>query len=65
MNLNRRSNINDSERLSLRYLQLNAFDIKALLLIDEIYVSKRVESTAGQKFGLTEDCEFAATALFF
>ena len=65
MNLDRRIGIDDSEYLRQRYSQLNAFDINVLLLIDEIYVSKRVESTGGQVFGLTEDCEVAATALCF
>ena len=65
MNLDRRTGIDDSEYLRLRYSQLNAFDINVLLLIDEIYASKRVESTRGQVFGLTGDCEVAATALCF
>ena len=31
-------------------------------MIDEIYVSKRIEAAGGQIFGLTEDCEVASTA---
>ena len=65
MNLDRRTGIDDSEYLRLCYSQLNAFDLNVLLLIDEIYVSKRVESTGEQVFGLTEDCKVAATALCF
>ena len=34
-------------------------------MIDEIYLSKRVESSGGQVFGLTESCAVAATALCF
>ena len=34
-------------------------------MIDEIYVSKRIEAAGGQIFGLTEDCEVASTALCF
>ena len=45
--------------------QLNAFDRNILLMIDEIYLSKRVEATRGEIFGLTEDCEVASTALCF
>ena len=50
MNLVRRTGIEDSEYLRLRYSQLNAFDINVVFLIDEIYVSKRVKSTEGQVF---------------
>ena len=45
--------------------QLNAFDRNVILMIDEIYVSKRIEAGGGQIFGLTEDCEVASTALCF
>ena len=34
-------------------------------MIDEIYLSKRVESSGGQVFSLTENCAVAATALCF
>ena len=34
-------------------------------MIDEIYLSKRVEATRGEVFGLTKDCEVASTALCF
>ena len=49
----------------MRYSQLNAFDRNVILIIDEIYVSKRFEAAGGQIFGLTEDCEVASTALCF
>ena len=65
MNLHKQTGIDDSKYLRMRYSKLNAFDVNVLLMIDEIYVSKRVEATAGQVFGLTEDCEVAATALCF
>ena len=65
MNLNQRTGINDFKYLSLRYSQLNAFDRNVILMIDEIYLSKRVEASGGQIFGLTENCEVAATALCF
>ena len=34
-------------------------------MIDEIYLSKRVETSGGQVFDLTADCNTAATALCF
>ena len=34
-------------------------------MIDESYLSKRVEASGGQVFGLTADCNVAATALYF
>ena len=49
----------------MRYSQLNAFDPNVLLMIDEIYLSKRLETTRGEIFGLTEDGEVASTALCF
>ena len=49
----------------MRYSQLNGFDRNVILMIDEIYVSKRIEAAGGQLFGLTEDCEVTSTALCF
>ena len=49
----------------MRCSQLNVFDRNVILMIDEIYVSKRIEAAGGQIFGLTEDCEVASTALCF
>ena len=49
----------------MRYSQLNAFDRNDILLIDEVYLSERIEAAGGQIFGLTEDCEVASTALRF
>ena len=34
-------------------------------MIDEIYLSKRVEASGGQVIGLTNDCQIATTALCF
>ena len=34
-------------------------------MIDEVYLSKRVEASGGQVFGLTDGCDVAATALCF
>ena len=54
MNLDQRTGFYDSDYLNIRFLKLNCFDKNILLMIDEIYLSKRVESSGGQVFGLTE-----------
>ena len=65
MNLNSKTGLDDEQYLRLRFSQLNAFDRNVLLMIDEIYLSKRVEASGGQVLGLTDDCQIAATALCF
>ena len=65
MNLDQRTGLDDSDYLNIRFSKLNFFDRNVLLMIDEIYLSKRVESSGGQVFGLTESCAVAATALCF
>ena len=65
MKLDRTTGLDDSQYLKIRFGQLNAFDTNILLMIDEIYLSKRVENSRGEIFGLTSDCEVATTALCF
>ena len=65
LKLDRTTGLDDSQYLKMRFGQLNAFDQNILLMIDEIYLSKRVEATRGEVFGLTENCEVASTALCF
>ena len=65
MRLDRKGGLDDTQYLRMRYTQLNTFDRNVILMIDEIYVSKRVEAARGQTFGLAEDCEVASTALCF
>ena len=65
MNLDQRTGISDFKYLKLRYSQLNSFDRNVLLMIDEIYLSKRVEASGGQIFGLTDSFYVATTALCF
>ena len=65
MRLDHKSGLDDTQYLRMRYSQLNAFDRNVILMIDEIYVSKRIEAAGGQIFGLTEDCEVASAALCF
>ena len=61
MRLDRKSGLDDTQYLRM----INGFDRNVILMIDEIYVSKRIEAAGGQIFGLTEDCEVAFTALCF
>ena len=49
----------------MRYSQLNAFDRNIVVMIDEIYLSKRIEATGGHILGLTDNYEIASTALCF
>ena len=65
MNLDKRTGLDDAGYLKMRFSKLNAFDRNVLLMIDEIYLSKRVEASGSQVFGLTADCNVAATALCF
>jgi len=65
MNLDKRTGLDDKKYLQMRYSKLNAFDRNVIIMIDEIYLSKRIEATGGQIFGLTENCEVATTALCF
>ena len=65
MNLNSKTGLDDAQYLQLRFSQLNAFDRNILLMIDEIYLSRRVEASAGQILGLTDISQVATTALCF
>ena len=49
----------------MRYSQLNVFDRNIIVMIDEIYLSKRIEATGGHILGLTDNCKIASTALCF
>ena len=65
MNLDKKSGLDDTIYLKMRFSKLNAYDRNIVLMIDEIYLSKRVEASGGQVFGLTDGCEVAFTALCF
>ena len=65
MNLDRKIGLDDAEYLKMRFSKLNAFDRNVLLIIDEVYLLKRVEASGGQVFGVTDGCDVAATALCF
>jgi len=51
--------------LSLRMSKLNEYERNVVLMIDEIYVAKRVEYSGGDVKGLTPDCSVASTLLCF
>ena len=51
--------------LSLRMSKLNEYERNVVLMIDEIYVAKRVEYSGGDVKGLTPDCSVASTLLGF
>ena len=63
MNLDKKNGLDDAGYLKMRFSKLNAFDRNVLLMIDEIYLSKRVEVSGGQVYGFTDGCDVAATAL--
>ena len=47
--------MDDEQYLRLRFSQLNAFDRNVTIMIDEIYLSKHIEASGGQLFGLPEN----------
>lgn len=51
--------------LRLRTAKLDGLECNVLLMIDEIYLSKRIEYSGGQVYGLTEKGEAATTMLCF
>ena len=64
MNLDKRIGLDEERYLQMQYSQLNAFDRNIIVMI-EIYLSKRIEATGGHILGLTDNCEIASTALCF
>jgi len=67
--ITRRLHVNEgldsSAYLKLRVSKLNEFERNVVLIIDEIYVAKRVECCAGQVKGLAADGSVASTLLCF
>jgi len=62
--LNVNEGLNNTNYLKLRVAKLNKFQKNIVLMIDEIYVAKRVEYS-GEVQGLTPDCSVASTLLCF
>ena len=63
MKLDKRIELDDKGYLQMRYSQLHAFDRNIIVMIDEIYFSKRIEATGGHILGLTDNCEIASFVL--
>ena len=57
--------LDNSAYLKLRVDKLNAYERNVVLMIDEIYVAKRVEYAGGDVKGLTVDGSVASTLLCF
>ena len=62
LNLDSKTGIDDKQYLTLCFSQLNAFDRNVIMMIDEIYLAKRVEASGGR---LTDNCQVATTGLCF
>ena len=63
--LDTNTGINTAGYLKLRVSKMNELQKTVVLIIDEIYIAKRVEYSAGGVHGLTEDCRAASTLLCF
>ena len=63
MRLKGKHSLNNEGYLKLRVSQLTDWQRYVVLMVDEIYVAKRVEYAGGQVQGLTEDGEVASTLL--
>ena len=63
--LNSITAVDNSAYLQLRVSQLNEPERTVTLMIDEIYIAKRVEYTAGGVQGLTAESSVASTLLCF
>ena len=63
--LNNHGALDNTNYLKLRVSKLNAFERTVLLIIDEIYIAKRVEYSGGAMQGLTSDGAVASTLLCF
>ena len=60
-----RQGLDNSAYLKMRALKLNEYQKNVLLIIDEIYVAKRVEYSGGEVQGLTTEGAVASTLLCF
>jgi hypothetical protein len=63
--LNPNDGLDNSAYLALRASKLNEQERAVTLIIDEIYIAKRVEYSSGQVVGLTTDGDTASTLLCF
>lgn len=63
--LNSGTGLDNCSYLKMRISKLNQYERTVLLIIDEIYIAKRVEYTSGEMQGLTPDGSVASTLLCF
>ena len=63
--VNSSSGLDNRAYLRMRVSKLNQFERTVILLIDEIYIAKRVEYSSGEVQGLTPDGSVASTLLCF
>lgn len=63
--VNSSSGLDNSSYLKLRMSKLGEFERTVILMIDEIYIAKRVEYSRGDVQGLTADGTVASTLLCF
>ena len=63
--VNSNSGLDNASYLQLRVSQLNDYQKNVLVIIDEVYIAKRVEYSAGEVQGLTADETVASTLLCF
>ena len=63
--VNDQDGLNSTSYLTLRASILNEQERTVVLMIDEIYIAKRAEFSAGQVIGLTSDGSVASTLLCF
>src|SRR6218665_3670084 len=63
--LNSGTGLDNCSYLKMRISKLNQYERTVLLIIDEIYIAKRVEYTSGEMQGLTPDGSVAANRKFF
>jgi hypothetical protein len=57
--------LDNSSYLKMRTAKLNEYERTCVLMIDEIYVAKRIEYSGGEVLGLTADGSVASTLLCF
>jgi len=63
--LNSSSSLDNTAYIKLRVSKLTELQRNVVLIIDEIYIAKRVEYFSGEVQGLTSDGEVASTLLCF
>jgi len=63
--LNSSTEVSNLAYLRLRVSKLNEFQQTVLLIIDEIYIARRMEYTGSKVLGLTPDGKVASTLPFF